>query len=282
MIAMWLVGLLFITDVSSGEATEAWETSVSGSTVTVGAEHTGAKRSRPATPPAGNAGTPTGVAVSQPVEPPKTGILAELEGLTADQMCDQYFGEFSNTGTRYFEGPQLSGPLAEYCLNRTETEQDDAEPAAPVMTMADLGIYIRDNAQVIIASGVLTFEPASGEVVINKDTYFASSATAYTANVTVLNTPLELRFVPTQYVWDLGDGTQFITTTAGGSYPDGDARGQYTSPGTFTPSVRISWNVSIRMSGGGQWYNVPGDAYTVTVGPPLTAVEAEAVLTANR
>ena len=119
--------------------------------------------------------------------------------------------------------------------------------------------------------------PRAHAVLVDADT-----ATAYTANVTVLNTPLELRFVPTQYVWDLGDGTQFITTTAGGSYPDGDARGQYTSPGTFTPSVRISWNVSIRMSGGGQWYNVPGDAYTVTVGQPLTAVEAEAVLTANR
>ena len=283
---MVILSLAFSTVLSftgGSESEEKWSGSAHGGGVQISGEYKSEEVNWNAGGPTRPDQTPwTGVDVSYPTQPEKTGILAELEGLTADQMCDQYFGEFSNTGTRYFEGAQLSGPLAEYCLNRTETEQDDAEPAAPVMTMADLGIYIRDNAQVIIASGVLTFEPASGEVVINKDTYFASSATAYTANVTVLNTPLELRFVPTQYVWDLGDGTQFITTTAGGSYPDGDARGQYTSPGTFTPSVRISWNVSIRMSGGGQWYNVPGDAYTVTVGQPLTAVEAEAVLTANR
>lgn len=281
MIVRILLVLILFTNADSGESTGTWETSVSGSEVTIGAEHAGTQRPRPSSPGAGS-GTGAGVQFPEPSEPQKTGILAELEGLTANQMCDQYFGEYSSSGAAYFEGAQFSGPLAEYCLNRTSEDPAAPPVVAPVMSVADLGIYIRDNAQMIIDSGVLTFEPVSGEVVINKDTYFASSATAYTAQVTVLNTPLELRFVPTAYAWDLGDGTRFTTATPGGPYPRGEVRGQYTSPGTYTPSVRISWDASIRIVGGGGWYNVPGDAYTVTVGQPLTSVEAEAVLTANR
>lgn len=281
MIVRMILILLLATSVNSDEMNESWEASVGGSTVTIVSEYQGYPNTRPSSPGAGS-GTGAGVQFPQPSEPQKTGILAELEGLTANQMCDQYFGEYSSSGAAYFEGAQFSGPLAEYCLNRTSEDPAAPPVVAPVMSVADLGIYIRDNAQMIIDSGFLTFEPASGEVVINKDTYFASSATAYTANVTVLNTPLELRFVPTAYTWDLGDGTRFATATPGGPYPQGDVRGQYTSPGTYTPSVRISWDVSIRIVGGGGWYNVPGDAYTVTVGQPLTPVEAEAVLTANR
>lgn len=280
MIRIFLA-LFLATSAGGGEISDSWDISSSGSIVTVGVEHAERPRPRPSSPGAG-AGTGPGVQFPQPSEPQKTGILAELEGLTADQMCDQYFGEYSSSGAAYFEGAQFSGPLAEYCLNRTSEDPAAPPVVAPVMSVADLGIYIRDNAQMIIDSGVLTFEPVSGEVVINKDTYFASSATAYTAQVTVLNTPLELRFVPTAYAWDLGDGTRFTTATPGGPYPRGDVRGQYTSPGTYTPSLRISWDASIRIVGGGGWYNVPGDAYTVTVGQPLTSVEAEAVLTANR
>ncbi|WP_394263339.1 hypothetical protein [Trueperella sp.] len=282
MVGIEIFLFFFATGPDSDEITGSWEASTSGSTVTIVSEYSEEPVGRnPVSNPGGGGGR-TGVPVAQPVEPPKTGILAELEGLTADQMCDQYFGTYSSSGAGYFEGAQFSGPLAEYCLNRTATEPGDAAAAPAVMTVADLGIYIRENAQTIIASGVLTLEPGSGEVVINKDVYFASSARPYTANVTVLNTPLELQFHPTAFTWDLGDGTQFTTAGPGGPYPDGDARGQYTRPGTYTPAVHISWDVSIRFAGTANWYNVPGDAFTDTIGQPVTAVEAEAVLTANR
>ena len=283
---MVILSLAFSTVLSftgGSEGEEKWSGSAHGGGVQISGEYKSEEVNWNAGGPTRPDQTPwTGVDVTYPTQPEKTGILAELEGLTANQMCDQYFGEYSSSGAAYFEGAQFSGPLAEYCLNRTSEDPAAPPVVAPVMSVADLGIYIRDNAQMIIDSGVLTFEPVSGEVVINKDTYFASSATAYTAQVTVLNTPLELRFVPTAYAWDLGDGTRFTTATPGGPYPRGEVRGQYTSPGTYTPSVRISWDASIRIVGGGGWYNVPGDAYTVTVGQPLTSVEAEAVLTANR
>ncbi|MEW6911100.1 hypothetical protein [Trueperella pyogenes] len=181
----------------------------------------------------------------------------------------------------------MSGPLAEYCMYREnkdpqEASSNPAKSPAPQMTLADLGHYIRENAQVIIRGGELTWQPASPEVIINKAVYFASSAGAYKDTVTVLGTPLELSFTPTTFEWFPGDGNTFVTKDAGGPYPNGSASYVYTRSGTFTPGVRIKWNVAIRVIGTNNWYNVPGDAVTSTTSMPITAVEAEAVLVANR
>ncbi|VEI13992.1 hypothetical protein [Trueperella bialowiezensis] len=123
----------------------------------------------------------------------------------------------------------------------------------------------------------MTFQPASGEVLINKDVYFASSARAYEAPVNVLGVSGTLRLTPVGFQWSLGDGTTFSTVSPGGVWPDGDVRGIYHEPGVFQPSVRIGWRVEVRADGG-QWFTVPGLGYTVVYGNPLTAVEAEAVL----
>ncbi|MEW6873229.1 hypothetical protein [Trueperella pyogenes] len=181
----------------------------------------------------------------------------------------------------------MSGPLAEYCMYREnkdpqEASSNPAKSPAPQMTLADLGHYIRENAQVIIRGGELTWQPASPEVIINEAVYFASSAGAYKDTVTVLGTPLELSFTPTTFEWFPGDGNTFVTKDAGGPYPNGSASYVYTRSGTFTPGVRIKWNVAIRVIGTNNWYNVPGDAVTSTTSMPITAVEAEAVLVANR
>ncbi len=255
-----------------------WNKTVEGGTVTIVGESGRHKQLKPVT---GAPGTP----ISRSDTPARGGNLGGLRSLTLDEMCARNYG--SNTGVAYYETWRMSGPLAEYCMYREnkdpqEASSNPAKSPAPQMTLADLGHYIRENAQVIIRGGKLTWQPASPEVIINKAVYFASSAGAYKDTVTVLGTPLELSFTPTTFEWFPGDGNTFVTKDAGGPYPNGSASYVYARPGTFTPGVRIKWNVAIRVIGTNNWYNVPGDAITSTTSMPITAVEAEAVLVANR
>lgn len=279
MLSFALVILAAISSGSSDEMGSSWSASANGSTVEVDANYANAqqspiqKGSMPATP------------ISRSDTPARGGNLGGLRSLTLDEMCARNYG--SNTGVAYYETWRMSGPLAEYCMYREnkdpqEASSNPAKSPAPQMTLADLGHYIRENAQVIIRGGELTWQPASPEVIINKAVYFASSAGAYKDTVTVLGTPLELSFTPTTFEWFPGGGNTFVTKDAGGPYPNGSASYVYTRPGTFTPGVRIKWNVAIRVIGTNNWYNVPGDAVTSTTSMPITAVEAEAVLVANR
>lgn len=279
MLSFALVILAAISSGSSDEMGSSWSASANGSTVEVDANYANAqqtpiqKGNMPATP------------ISRSDTPARGGNLGGLRSLTLDEMCARNYG--SNTGVAYYETWRMSGPLAEYCMYREnkdpqEASSNPAKSPAPQMTLADLGHYIRENAQVIIRGGELTWQPASPEVIINKAVYFASSAGAYKDTVTVLGTPLELSFTPTTFEWFPGDGNTFVTKDSGGPYPNGSASYVYTRPGTFTPGVRIKWNVVIRVIGTNNWYNVPGDAVTSTTSMPITAVEAEAVLVANR
>ncbi|MDP9807056.1 hypothetical protein J2S70_001638 [Trueperella bonasi] len=264
------------------EMNTSWETSVSGASVTVGAEHRGAERSR-APAPQVNSGGSRAPSTSN-IRPAPLAPVAYPPALStrtpSQDICDLYFNERAGGlyGNHRVFTP--SDALIAHCFGDRSSPDEAAAPAAP--TPAELGTYIRDNSQTIINAGTLTFEPMSGDVLINKDVYLSSSARPYSATLNLLNTPVEVQLTPTSYTWDLGNGTAFTTFTPGGPYPHGEARGQYSQPGIYAPSVHIRWHVTIKIGGSPNWYTVPGNAYTTTFGPPLTAVEAEAVLTTNR
>lgn len=273
MLLKLMVVILLVTNASNGEINESWEASTSGSTVTIVAENVEAPRRNvpaapridPLLPAAENIQAPS-TTMPQPAPSP--------------DICDLYFNERAGGlyGNHRVFTP--SDALIAHCFGDRSSPDEAAAPAAA--TPAELGSYIRDNSQTIINAGTLTFEPMSGDVLINKDVYLSSSARPYSATLNLLNTPVDLQLTPTSYTWDLGNGTAFTTFTPGGPYPHGEVRGQYSQPGTYAPSVHIRWHVTIKIGGSPNWYTVPGNAYTTTFGPPLTAVEAEAVLTTNR
>lgn len=281
VIAIWMIwGSVNLSD----DPTTDWDLDVSGGTVTIDAGHKKGDTTGRSPGQAVSGSARAAKPVSQATAPAKSRgqVLDALAKLTPDQMCNSYFG--SNSGTAYYEVNRMSGPLAEYCENRTKTKaQDEAREAVqPQMTIADLGLYVHDHAQSLIDGGSFEIQPASPEIIINKDIYFHSTAVAYTGTVTVFNTPLELHFTPVTFEWHQGDGSSFTTADAGGTYPDGNAKARYQRPGQFVPSVNIGWQVSIRAIGSNEWYPVPGSAVTTTASTPITAIEAEAVLTANR
>ena len=150
-----------------------------------------------------------------------------------------------------------------------------AQPIAPVYA------YFEENAELLIAPGTLTLQPGTGDVLINKDVYFVSSAATQTHNLTMLGHQVTVRMNPVSFTWSPGDGSLFSSTSPGGPWPDGDVTHTYVEPGIFTPSVTVDWDVFVNVSGLG-FVEVDGDAQTTTTGNPLTVVEAEAVLTAKR
>ncbi|WP_126415766.1 hypothetical protein [Trueperella bialowiezensis] len=210
--------------------------------------------------------------------------MSALESVSVDELCRSYAFQHAGALPGALPNWQMSGPLAEYCMNRgsepaaePDAGEEEAEAAVPVVSAADVGFYVRDHAQTIIDGGVLTFQPASGEVLVNKDVYFASSARPYEAAVNVLGVSATLRFMPVGFQWWPGDGTSLSTVSPGGVWPDGDVRAIYRAPGVYRPGVRIGWRVEVRTDGS-DWFTVPGLGYTATYGNELTAIEAEAIL----
>lgn len=212
-----------------------------------------------------------------------------IRTFTPEEMCAG-FGGINPSDVGLITGPSqgyLTGPAAEFCATWTpaappDPANPDAPPVVPARPSDEVIIaVISDNASALVDPGEISIEPNRMEVLVNKDVYLASSATQYTDTLDVLGVPVRLTLTPTSYAWSLGDGTAFNTETPGGPWPDGGASAPYLNPGTYSPSVSITWAIDLSIDGG-DWQRLATPAQTTSSAPALTVIEMESVLTRER
>lgn len=118
----------------------------------------------------------------------------------------------------------------------------------------------------------LVVQPPGGRTLVNFDTNFYTTSTEpHTVQVTLLGTAVEVEATPDSYTWHWGDGTTSETTASAGSpYPDLDVTHRYTVPGTYEPSVDITYTGRFRINGG-EWQDIP-DTHTVPGRPAVLDV----------
>ncbi|WP_455952489.1 PKD domain-containing protein [Arcanobacterium haemolyticum] len=185
----------------------------------------------------------------------------------ADFCAGKKFPSTIKTGWGLGDVAQLERHREELCK--------EGKPVGP--STEDIMAAIREHASRIIQAGVVHVQPTS-DVLVNKPTYFFSTAEAHQVDVIVGQIPVKLKLLPQYYHWDFGDGTKLTTQTAGGQWPNGDVTHEYRRSGTFQPSVLTTWSISMKLPQG-MWIPVPGEGNTSAQASPIRVSEARAVLT---
>lgn len=154
----------------------------------------------------------------------------------------------------------------------------EGEPAAavPAITMSDLERF----APVV---GELVVEP-DGWGVVGTPTNFYATAESHTMEGELFGSPVEVRWTPTSYVFDYGDGTVHESEASGAawrgtqeSWSETATSHTYASTDDVTASVTVVFTAEVDAGSG--WFAVPG---TLAVEAPAVSVkvfEVDTVLT---
>ncbi|WP_425843620.1 hypothetical protein [Agrococcus sp. TSP3-2-1] len=120
--------------------------------------------------------------------------------------------------------------------------------------------------------------------VVGTPTNFYATAETHTMSGELFDVPIEVRWTPTSYVFDYGDGTSETSTASGSpwrgpeeSWTETTTSHTYASRDDVTASLTVVFTAEVDAGGG--WFPVPG---TLPVAAPSVGVkifEAGTVLT---
>ncbi len=157
-----------------------------------------------------------------------------------------------------------------------------APGARPTVTMADI---VAQFMRTPWAKPHVATEPEGDTTLVNLTTFFRVEWSAQgfapgEVDQSVLRgVAVRIRPRLVGFVYVFGDGrSQGPTTSAGGSYPDGEVRHRYLEPGGYQARVNTTFGADFSIDGGRSWDPIPS---TVTVPGPSTTVtvkQAQAVL----
>lgn len=135
----------------------------------------------------------------------------------------------------------------------------------------------------ITMSDLAAFRPLVGELVVEPDgwgvvgtpTNFYATAETHTMSGELFDVPIEVRWTPTSYVFDYGDGTSETSTASGTAWHGPEeawtetaTSHTYASRDDVTASLTVAFTAEVDAGGG--WFPVPG---TLSVAAPSVAVK---------
>jgi len=140
----------------------------------------------------------------------------------------------------------------------------------PNLSLADLASFYPTKPTV-------SAEP-NGWTVTGLDTNFYTGAKTHAASGTLLGQSATVRFTPTSFAWDYGDGTHITTSTGGRSWAalgvpefSGTATSHvYATSGSYPVDLTVLYAAEYRVASA-NWHDVPG---TLTLSAPTFTVVA--------
>lgn len=145
-------------------------------------------------------------------------------------------------------------------------------------------VYARDVQSFAPAGPAFASEP-DGAGVVGMPANFVASASAHSASGTLFGRPVTVRFTPSAFVFDYGDGTTGRSASGGASWTD---LGQpqftptatshaYGERGTYTVSVTVEYTAEVDF-GIGRWLPVQGVVTATSGGYPVEIFEVRTAL----
>lgn len=175
--------------------------------------------------------------------------------------------------------------LSPLCLAFAEMGRECIEVVDNRPGAAEVGlpISLADLAQFRPVVGELVVEP-DGWGVVGTPTNFYATAETHTMDGELFDAPIEVRWTPTSYVFDYGDGRTETSDASGTawsgtdeSWTETETSHTYAARDDVTASLTVVFTAEVDAGGG--WFSVPG---TLPVDAPPVSVkifEVETVLT---
>ena len=161
------------------------------------------------------------------------------------------------------------------CVIPIDTRTEPLPSARPI-TMADL-------AQFRPLVGKLVVEP-DGWGVVGTPTNFYATAESHTMSGELFDVPIQVRWTPSSYIFDYGDGTVEETEASGAawegpeeSWTETATSHTYGSTDDATASVTVVFTAEVDAGGG--WFAVPGSLPVEAPAVDVKVFEVDTVLT---
>jgi hypothetical protein len=174
------------------------------------------------------------------------------------------------------DGDVSAPPAVDPCIAQGRVCAGGAVVAVHV-TVSDLASFYPQRPAVV-------GEP-NGWAIAGLDTNFVSSAAVHTSPGSLAGQSASVRFIPSSFLWDYGDGVRATTSTGGATWkqlgvPEFTATATshvYSAAGDYRVQLTVEYTAQYRI-GAGPWQGVPG---TLRLSAPTTTVvaaEAKTVL----
>ena len=163
-------------------------------------------------------------------------------------------------------------------VDTTPTDPTEPAPGLPPVTITDLAAFTPHQA-------TFAADPA-GFGLMNAPTNFVATATTHTIPGTLFDTPVTVRFTPTEYRFDYNDNTPIVTRSTGGTTWEALGQQQFTptptshtyrAKGTYTPTVQTTYTAEVTLDNT-TWYPVTGTLTTPPTPAALRIYQAHTAL----
>jgi hypothetical protein len=166
--------------------------------------------------------------------------------------------------------PQCTPRSLVLCAEMRRVIPDVVE--APTITPV---VTTREVAHLVPGVGTQGMEP-KGWMVVGLPTNFYAEVSPSIVSTTLLGSAAEVRFTPTSFVWDHGDGSTFSSASGGATwaalglaeFSETSTSHVYRRPGEYTISLTVQYSAEYRI-GGGPWLTLPGTVPSIS--PPISA-----------
>ena len=175
--------------------------------------------------------------------------------------------------------------LAELCVDMNEDQSacvpPPADPADPAPLAASDPVTIEDLAQFRPIVGELVVEP-DGWGVVGTPTNFYATAETHTMDGTLFDAPIQVRWTPSEFHFDYGDGTTQTTTAPGSAWGDDTwtdtaTSHTYTSRDDATATLTVVFTAEVDAGSG--WIAIPGTLPIAAPGHTVKLFDVDTVLT---
>lgn len=163
-----------------------------------------------------------------------------------------------------------------------------------VTAIDNRGSLPSDSVDPITIEDLAAFRPIVGELVVEPDgwgvvgtpTNFYATAESHTMQGDLLGSAVTVRWTPTTYAFDYGDGTTQTTEGSGAAWSgtgeqwtETSTSHAYSSRDDVAASLTVTFTAEVDAGGG--WFQVPGSLPVEAPAVPVKVFEVDTVLTAG-
>ena len=151
----------------------------------------------------------------------------------------------------------------------TTTQKPTVKKPVPKKTSA-AATSLSDKLVEILPTAGIAYSPSFQPLIKVPVFFWCDVPSIVTKKIKIVGEVVEVSLKPT-FLWHYGDGVIYLTSKAGGPYPDGEIQHSYSKPGHYLVQLITKWDGEFTVQG--VTSKIPGKIESVAI-VPITVVAA--------